>query len=257
MIVLSLLLAAATPTADDARVLTSIVASALAEDPRVDVVTQQDLRKAVALEAERQTLGCSAESCLAEVAAAMGARLVVFGSVGTFDDELVLELSTFDADTATSLGRTVLSGPTLKALSQEAAARTKAQRDAAMARIGGDAGVRVLVLDFELRNAAAPAPAPATTVEAGLSGLQLAGIGAALAAGTALVVGIAADNIAVSEQTAADAVDGSGQLIATAAEAEAHYETASYGKTFAIVGYVAAGVLTATAVGLLVVGSGE
>lgn len=60
--------------------LTNLVTIALSESPRFEVVASSDVREVIALEAERQALGCESDtSCLAEVAGAMGA---LFGAVG-------------------------------------------------------------------------------------------------------------------------------------------------------------------------------
>ncbi len=249
MIWLPLLVLGVAPSADDARVVTSIVAAALAEDRRVDVVTQQDLRQAVAVEAERQAVGCSAEGCLAEVAAAMGARFVVFGSIGTFDDELVLELSAFDAEAATSVGRSVVRGTSLKAVSALAEEKARAMRSQAIGAVAGTGRVRVLVLDFERRNAAPPEAARASSMSGWTMGAWAAGAGA----GAALIVGISGDVVAVSAQNEAD-TEVEGELV-PAKLATQKYGAADQAKVFAAAGYIGAGVLAVTAGVLYVVGA--
>jgi hypothetical protein len=105
----------------------------------------------------------------------MGARLVLYGSLGTFDDVIALELSAFDGDTATSLGRSVVQEKTLKAAADGAAAKVRTLRDEALSKIGAEGRLRILVMDLELRNATSgtpmPAPAPA------MSGLGGAAVG--------------------------------------------------------------------------------
>jgi hypothetical protein len=246
MILLALVLAAAAPTADDARFITSIVASAVADHPRVDVITQEDVRKAVAVEAERQSLGCSEQSCLAEVASAMGARIVVFGSVGTFADDYAVEVSAFDAETASSLGRAVLNGPSLKDVAAEAKERAAGFRDKGIAGLGSEGRLRVLVLDFELRNVAAQTTTT-TTTEASFTGLQWAGIGAGAVAGVALVVGVGADAAGFQQDLLADSRD------TKAADAGAAYAARDNLRWAAIGGYATAVVVGAVA-GVLFVG---
>jgi hypothetical protein len=241
---------AAPPSVDDARFATAVIASAVAESPRVDVITKEDLRQAMNLEAERQQVGCTETSCLAEVAAAMGARLVIYGSLGTFDDVIALELSAFDGETASSLGRTVVQEKTLKAVADAAAAKARNLRDEALSKTGGEGRLRVLVMDLELRNQATSTPVP-TPPAPGMSGLGWAAVGSAGAAAIALVVGVAADNLAVQYVTDADATDAQGNLVKSAADAKDDYDQAGLARVVAVAGYIGAGVFAAAAVGFI------
>lgn len=240
---------AAPPSADDAGFATAVIASALAESPRVDVITKEDLRQAMNLEAERQQVGCTETSCLAEVAAAMGARLVIYGSLGTFDDVIALELSAFDGETATSLGRSVVQEKTLKAAADGAAVKVRSLRDEALSKIGTEGRLRVLVMDLELRNATSGTPAPAPAP--GMSGLGWAAVGSVGAAAISLVVGLGSDGLAVGYVNDADAVDDAGNLLKSADEASTAYGQAGIARTVAVVGYVGAGVFAAAAAGLI------
>jgi hypothetical protein len=106
--------AQAAPAADAqaARTLSSLVAIELARDARLDVLSSADLREVVALEGEKQALGCEVDSssCLAEVAGAMGARFVVIGQLGVLAETLVLTLSLYDSDEGRAPGRVVVKG---------------------------------------------------------------------------------------------------------------------------------------------------
>lgn len=95
-----------------ARTLSSLAAIELARDARFDVLSTADLREVVALEGEKQALGCDVDSssCLAEVAGAMGARFVVFGQLGKLGDAPVLTLSLYDSDEGRAPGRVVVRG---------------------------------------------------------------------------------------------------------------------------------------------------
>lgn len=242
---------AAPPTADDARFVTAMLASALAESPRVDVITKEDLRQAMNLEAERQQLGCNESACLAEVAAAMGARLVIYGSLGTFDDVIALELSAFDGETASPLGRSVLQATSLKALSEQAAVKVRSLRDDALTKVGGEGRLRVLVLDLELRNATTPTAT--TEPPPPLSPWTMAAMGTGGLAALSLVVGIGADVVAVQARNEADARNPDGTFVLKSADAAAKYETAAFGAAFALGGYIGAGVLVAATAGLIAV----
>ncbi|MDP2340518.1 MAG: hypothetical protein Q8O67_06155 [Deltaproteobacteria bacterium] len=62
----------------------------------LEVLSSDDLRRVADLEAQKQTLGCSDSSCLAELAGAVGARLVVFGNVGQLGQVTQINLSLLD-----------------------------------------------------------------------------------------------------------------------------------------------------------------
>lgn len=89
-----------------AETLTAVVVEQLSHRRELVVLSGKDLRDLVSLSAERQQLGeCNDDSCLAEVAAAMGARYVVSGQVGQLGRLTVVTLSLFDADAGAAIGR--------------------------------------------------------------------------------------------------------------------------------------------------------
>jgi hypothetical protein len=102
-----------TPTADDslastAEVVANLVAVKAASYATLDVMTTSDVVRLMSLEADRQMLGCDDTSCAAEIADAMGANLVIFGDVSKLGSVLVVNLSLFNSDTATPIGRVVV-----------------------------------------------------------------------------------------------------------------------------------------------------
>src|SRR5687768_2517862 len=95
--VLVLDLAALGVDKDTTRVIADSVAAAVANDRNLDVISGADLRSLVDIEAEKRALGCDAnESCLAEIAGALSADLVVSGSVGRLGSLVVVNLSLYD-----------------------------------------------------------------------------------------------------------------------------------------------------------------
>ena len=90
-----------------------LVASELGRYDVLDVLAADDVRKAVELEADRQAAGCTTDSCLAEVAGALGARLVVFGDAAQLGTVAVLNLNLYDSERAVSAGRVTISAPSL------------------------------------------------------------------------------------------------------------------------------------------------
>ncbi|MDP2343276.1 MAG: hypothetical protein Q8O67_20120 [Deltaproteobacteria bacterium] len=90
------------------KTLTGIVSAELAAYTDLDVMADADVRRMLELEGEKQSVGCGDTSCLADIAGAMGARLVVFGSIGKLGDTLVLHLNLYDSSKAQSVGRQFL-----------------------------------------------------------------------------------------------------------------------------------------------------
>jgi len=81
----------------------------------LDVISGDDVRQLVALQAEKQNAGCDdSGSCMAEIAGALGASLVVFGDVGQLGELLVVNLNLFNVDLAQSQGRVTIESPSLE-----------------------------------------------------------------------------------------------------------------------------------------------
>jgi TolB-like protein len=85
--------------------VTALVSANLATYPELDVVANADVRQMMALEGTKQEMGCGDTSCLAELAGALGARFVVFGSVGRLGTKTILHINLFDSSTTQSTGR--------------------------------------------------------------------------------------------------------------------------------------------------------
>ncbi len=100
--------------------ITSTVSVAVSKRKGLNVLTAQDVKNLVDIEAQKQMLGCTtgSESCLAEVANAMGAELVLSGDVGKLGSAFVINLHLFDAGKARSVGRDTLTVHDLSELPQ-------------------------------------------------------------------------------------------------------------------------------------------
>lgn len=90
-----------------AETLTAFLASRAARFIPLEVISSADLRDLVALQAEKQSTGCTEDStaCLAEIAGALGAELVLSTRAGKLDAVYVVSLQLFDAKSATAVGR--------------------------------------------------------------------------------------------------------------------------------------------------------
>jgi hypothetical protein len=104
---------------DKVALLQGRLAQALAAHKELQLVTTNDLRAIVDLQAEKASVGCDNASCLAEVAAALGARYVVFGRVGKLDDTLLLQVSLYDAGAAKAVGRAEVTAKSLLELADK------------------------------------------------------------------------------------------------------------------------------------------
>ncbi len=88
-----------------AETVESLITVKLSEREQLNVVSRADLAAALQVEADREVLGCNDESCLAEIAGALDARLVVHGDVSSLDGQLLITVSLFDAEQARALAR--------------------------------------------------------------------------------------------------------------------------------------------------------
>lgn len=95
---------------DDAKALDRLLLAELGRVQGIEVVSAAEIRRMAALEGEKQSLGCDDEGCLAELAGAMGARLVVFGTVSTLGERTTMTLSLFDAASAGAIKRASVDG---------------------------------------------------------------------------------------------------------------------------------------------------
>jgi hypothetical protein len=91
-----------------------LLATHLSAHEDFDVITSQDLRQMATLEADKQKAGCEDESCIAEMAGAMGARYVVYGNVGVLGKKNMLTLNLFDSVDAKPIPHKPISPPFCK-----------------------------------------------------------------------------------------------------------------------------------------------
>lgn len=224
----------------EGRLLTSLVATAAAKDPMFDVLTRDDVRNALAVEAEKQSLGCAESSCLAEIAGAMGARIVVYGSVGRLGQQLVLTLNLFDSEAARSGGRRVAQAVDLDKLAALVEPTTQELLQAFVQRGGlpQSTRVRLIVLDLEVQ--ATPVAEP--VVPPGPSPLLIGGIGAGVLGLVGVGVGAFFDSSAVAAHAEAN------DKTTTQRDAAALAAKSDGDATVALVSYLAGGTLAAVGV---------
>ena len=92
----------------DARAATRVVAAAAADVDGLVVMSAADIRRLADLEAERYTAGCANdESCVAEIAGALGADRVLYGSFSRLGKTITVSLSLYSTTTQTIDRRSV------------------------------------------------------------------------------------------------------------------------------------------------------
>ena len=67
----------------------------------VSLIAQSEIKTIASVEAEKAQMGCDSSTCLAELAGALGARFVLFGSVSRLGSTTTVALSVYDNTTST------------------------------------------------------------------------------------------------------------------------------------------------------------
>jgi|GEM_PF-1899388 len=179
----------------DADALTRMLTAQVSTLSSVSVVSQAELRDALELESKRQALGCDPEdgdTCIAEIAAAMGTSHVLQAQLGRLGSSTLLTLQLFD-DQAVAVGRQAVRGETLDDIA--------AQLGPALADLLQKGGLRptpakdasLLILDVKLLDAASgadPAAAPAPLSPWTWGGALVAGAGGTALATSGLMGGL-------------------------------------------------------------------
>nr|WP_225937855.1 hypothetical protein [Myxococcus sp. RHSTA-1-4] len=108
LIVAVLTLESNEPARDSAPGVTSLIASRLAESPRLRVLSQRDIEAVLDAERQRQLLGiktCDRGACLQELSSITGARYIITGRLDRFGDRYLLTASLVDTVGGRSLAR--------------------------------------------------------------------------------------------------------------------------------------------------------
>jgi hypothetical protein len=86
------------------------------QQQQLDVLSGREIRDALKLEGERQSIGCDQQSCAGELAQAFGARYVAFLVLVRLGSAVTLNLSLFDSQNAAIVGRGSAQANTVAAL---------------------------------------------------------------------------------------------------------------------------------------------
>ncbi len=95
----------------------SLVTVTLSEFSALEVVSGSDVREMMALEGAKELTGCEGgTSCVAELAGALGARVVVYGQIEKLGSNLVMSLNLQDTLVGKSVGRMAFQADDIDAL---------------------------------------------------------------------------------------------------------------------------------------------
>lgn len=94
-------------TADQLHTLSGLLTARVARFPSANVVSSSDLREMLELEAQKQSAGCDdgGNACLAELAGALGADLVIASRAGKLGSTFVFTSQIFDPRKGDAVGR--------------------------------------------------------------------------------------------------------------------------------------------------------
>jgi hypothetical protein len=114
-----------------AATLSLLVAEAVTREPNISVTSGQDLQTLIARSAAKQEIGCdeTMEACIAQLADALDADIVVSGTVARLEDEILVSLTAYDSRAQAAIARATARGQTAKDLPRRI--------DSAVARLFG------------------------------------------------------------------------------------------------------------------------
>lgn len=97
---------------------TEAVTTAISARGVFDVISSRDVAALLGVERQKQLLGCGEEanSCMAELSGALGARFVTTGTLAKLGDAWQLTLTTLDSQTAKPVGRSIRIGAQLSVI---------------------------------------------------------------------------------------------------------------------------------------------
>ncbi len=105
--------------ADLAKTLTELVTARISSTGAFYVISGSELTQVATLESEKMRSGCTENSCLTELADALGARYVVFGRASTLGELRVVQLRMFDAGEARFLERATVQQAAIEDLTRD------------------------------------------------------------------------------------------------------------------------------------------
>lgn len=106
-------------TSSDVAGLQRVLIAELSRAQGVVVVGAHDVTQLAALGSQQQLAGCTTDACLAEIADAMGAELVVASELVPLGSRVVWQLALWDQHAATVLARSTIDAATVEGLAND------------------------------------------------------------------------------------------------------------------------------------------
>lgn len=171
------------------------VTGALRDTQRYQVVSQDDVRTLLGIEAQRQLLGCEEESCFSEIAGALGAEEVVVGTSVHLERRTQVRLKRIDTTAARVLRDVVVSATSLDELLElvrraafdlvDAPWKPRAHREIAWAEETVEVGAALRVVSYPAHDSGAAAGGSDGSGDGGSSEGSETGVGPVLLVGYA------------------------------------------------------------------------
>ena len=97
-------LSAADLSPEQRALVTAAIVAELRKLKRVSTMGMDEIQAMLTMEEQKQLMGCDDQSCLAEIAGALGADKLVVGSVGRMGDSSVFNLKRIDMQSSAAEG---------------------------------------------------------------------------------------------------------------------------------------------------------
>src|ERR1044071_8453666 len=88
-----------------AAALSDVIQGVYAKDVRRKVIGRDDIARVLDLEAQKQSMGCDSDKCLAEIGQALDAQRIVTGSLDKIGDGYMVTMTEIDAKSLEPVGR--------------------------------------------------------------------------------------------------------------------------------------------------------
>ncbi len=114
LIVLELTTKGTAVTPQTAEVVGSLLPTYVGQTGRFRVRSGSEIKEMMQFEATKENAGCDDNSCLAELAGALGARYVLFGNISKLGSLVLINLALYDNDTGEAVSRQTLQAKRLE-----------------------------------------------------------------------------------------------------------------------------------------------
>lgn len=161
-----------------AKTIGGLITTTIDEKSELQVLSGQDIRRAMELSAEQAAVGCTDDtSCLVEVADALGATYVIFGDVGKLGSTLIVQLSVLNSQKGVVVSRQAIRADSEESLIDQVPAGTASLMNPVLEAEG-----LALMEGLELKDLSANKRVVVEQAPPNVPAIALAGGGAAMTA---------------------------------------------------------------------------